>query len=297
MHRLAERLSLPRYAAVGIMESLWHMAATKAPTGDITAIGAEDIAFYVRWDREPSELIEALVACRWVDRDGDRLLIHDWKEHAEDSVKKWLSRHGMKFADNSIHTTQCPDMSRHVVPAIALAVADASAEPRQAAPEETDLSADADAIKPKRAKRKPKPEAEPKPPAPYTRFTDYFCDEWQAKYAAKYPFKTKDGTAAAAIWKYVDADLDWGLDIIDRFFACEDKFYAGHQLTRLNGDLAKFVGEKPEPNGPTVDWRPPTDEETAQIRADFQALPKEEQEAFKAMLKLHEPKRTGTDHA
>jgi len=167
MHRLAERLSLPRYAAVGIMESLWHMAATKAPTGDITAIGAEDIAFYVRWDREPSELIEALVACRWVDRDGDRLLIHDWQEHAEDSVKKWLSRHGMKFADNSVHTTQCPDMSRHVVPAIALAVADASAKPRQAAPEETDLSACADAGKPRRRKRKPKEEAKPREPNPW----------------------------------------------------------------------------------------------------------------------------------
>ena len=196
--------------------------------------------------------------------------------------RRYQAEHRARLKAESPPVSTCQHLSAIVAPS-----ASSPASPT------TSLSADADATKAKRTgKRKAKPT---EPPKPYTRFTDYFCDEWQAKYAAKYPFKTKDGTAAAAIWKYVKADLDWGFDIIDRFFACDDKFYAGHQLTRLNADLPKFVGDKAEPNGPTVDWRPPTDEETAQIRADYQAMPKEEQDAFRAMLKLHESKAKGED--
>jgi len=127
MHRLAERLNLPRYAAVGILESLWHMTATKAPSGDISNLTAEDIAFYIQWNHDPVELIDALVLCRWLDKDGDKLLVHDWQDHAEDSVKKWLTRKGMKFADKTRQVQECLDMSGHVVPALALAVAVAPA--------------------------------------------------------------------------------------------------------------------------------------------------------------------------
>jgi len=140
MDRLAKCLKVPRYAAVGILESFWHMTATKAPSGDISKLTPEDVSFYVQWDREPTELIEALVACRWLDRDGDQLLVHDWQEHAEDSVKKWLTRKGMKFADKAGHKEECPDMSRHVVPALALAVAPALAIAIAKPEEETALA-------------------------------------------------------------------------------------------------------------------------------------------------------------
>jgi len=139
MHRLAERLGIPRFAAVGIMESLWHMTAAKAPSGDISNLELEDIAFYVRWDREPSELIEALIACRWLDRDGDHLLVHDWQEHAEDSVKKWLTRKGLKFADKSENVQTCLDMSTSRA-RIALAVAVASAKAKAKAKEKKQTS-------------------------------------------------------------------------------------------------------------------------------------------------------------
>lgn len=129
MDRLAKCLNIPRYSAVGIMESLWHMTASKAPTGDISKLAAEDIAFYVQWDREPTELVEALIVCRWLDKGTNgNLYVHDWKEHAEDSVKKWLSRHGLKFADKSEQNAACLDMSGHGTPALALAVAPALAK-------------------------------------------------------------------------------------------------------------------------------------------------------------------------
>ena len=127
MDRLAKALKLPRYAAAGIMESLWHMTATKAPSGDISKLAPDDIAFYIQWDREPTELIEALVVCRWLDRDGDLLLVHDWQEHAEDSVKKWLTRRGLKFAPKYTHVQKCPDKSGNVASALAVAVAPAIA--------------------------------------------------------------------------------------------------------------------------------------------------------------------------
>lgn len=122
--KLARCLKAPRYAAVGILESLWHMAATKAPTGDISTIPLDDVAFYVGWEGDPAEVVEALVESRWLDRHGDQLLVHDWAQHAEDSVRKWLSRNNMTFAvpvetcrDKSGHVATNPDKSRHVAPA------------------------------------------------------------------------------------------------------------------------------------------------------------------------------------
>lgn len=96
--KLARLLNVPRYAAVGILESLWHATAKHAPRGDIGRITDDDIAFYVGWDREPAELIAALVAARWLDEDEQhRLKVHDWHEHADDSVKKTIRNRGEQF--------------------------------------------------------------------------------------------------------------------------------------------------------------------------------------------------------
>ena len=121
-----------------------------------------------------------------------------------------------------------------------------------------------------------------------------FAEFWEL-----YPRKVGKG-AARSKWKIAvtKAPIDTILESLDAqlpTITAKETQYQAHPATWLHQE--RWADEVDEPNGPTVDWRPPTDEETAQIRADFQALPKEEQEAFKAMLKLHEPKRTGTDHA
>lgn len=51
------------------------------------------------WDGEPGALVRALVATGWLDEDpANRLLVHDWLDHAEEAVKKSLPRRGLSVA-------------------------------------------------------------------------------------------------------------------------------------------------------------------------------------------------------
>ena len=99
LRRLVRVLKVPQYAAVGILESLWHLTAREAPFGDIGRLTNDDIADWIGWDRENSELIDGLVECGWLDKDEtSRLLVHDWEEHADDTTKKAIARQREKDA-------------------------------------------------------------------------------------------------------------------------------------------------------------------------------------------------------
>jgi hypothetical protein len=99
---LARKLRINRAWAVGIMEMLWHFTAQYCPRGDIGRYTDDEIAEACAWPEErPSrELIEALVECRLLDPHPEhRLVVHDWADHAEDSVHTRLARAGESFAD------------------------------------------------------------------------------------------------------------------------------------------------------------------------------------------------------
>lgn len=98
MHALAARLSLPLYAAVGLLEMLWHYVGDYAPRGDIGRVDDAAIARGVDWRKKPEELIRALVETRWLDPSQEhRFLIHDWPDHCEEYVRKKLRRAGDDF--------------------------------------------------------------------------------------------------------------------------------------------------------------------------------------------------------
>lgn len=93
MHDLAAHINQPLYAAHGIMEMLWHHAGDYSPDGDIGKLKDSAIARAVDWKGDSSLLIEALVDSRWLDRhERYRLLVHDWPDHAQEWVKKKLTR-------------------------------------------------------------------------------------------------------------------------------------------------------------------------------------------------------------
>ena len=104
MKRLARRLDLPRYAAVGLMESLWKLAERDAPQGDLGKLTNEDIAVALDWRGDENALVDALVACGWLDADlpGVRLWVHDWHQHAEDAVDMRLARAGLLYANGTM---------------------------------------------------------------------------------------------------------------------------------------------------------------------------------------------------
>lgn len=98
MSKLARLLGVPRMQAVGMMEALWHATARHAPQGDIGRWDDESIADALEWEGDAAELIAALVKVRFLDiHDVHRLLVHDWHEHADETVKKTLRRAKLGF--------------------------------------------------------------------------------------------------------------------------------------------------------------------------------------------------------
>lgn len=86
---LAARLKLRRWEVVGLLESLWHFASGYARRGDVGRHTDDEIASHLEWGGDARELVEALVATRWLDRCAcHRLRIHDWPDHADQTVRR-----------------------------------------------------------------------------------------------------------------------------------------------------------------------------------------------------------------
>lgn len=84
---LAKRLGLRRWQVVGVLECLWHFTAAFAKRGDIGKWTDCEIAAALEWEGNCTELIQALVDTHWLDRcDEFRLLVHDWTDHADQTV-------------------------------------------------------------------------------------------------------------------------------------------------------------------------------------------------------------------
>jgi hypothetical protein len=94
---LARRLGITRYAAVGLLEMLWHYTAQYAPRGDIGRHGDEAvIAEAVYWDRDPAELVLQLRAAGWLDLCQHGLHVHHWPDHADQAVQRGPAVAGTK---------------------------------------------------------------------------------------------------------------------------------------------------------------------------------------------------------
>src|SRR4051794_3455837 len=116
MDLLMRKLKIRRYHAVGILESLWHLTAREAPRGDIGKLRNERIAIGIDWGGDADRLVEALIEAGWIDSDDQhRLVIHDWPDHADDAVKKYMKRNGFQWACRDV-SRRVPDVSRLPVP-------------------------------------------------------------------------------------------------------------------------------------------------------------------------------------
>jgi hypothetical protein len=88
-HDLAARLGLEKWGAVGVVEALFHFAAAYARRGDVGRHSDTAIARAIGWTRDAGELVEALVAAGWLDRcECHRLRVHDWPDHADQTVAR-----------------------------------------------------------------------------------------------------------------------------------------------------------------------------------------------------------------
>src|SRR5690349_5150367 len=100
MYALAEALNIALAHAVGIMEMLWQHAAATTPRGDIGSLPDRAIAEAVGWKKDPTLLTKALVEKGWLDANEEhRLIVHDWPDHCEQTVVKWLQYNGKDFLE------------------------------------------------------------------------------------------------------------------------------------------------------------------------------------------------------
>lgn len=63
---LAQRLRIPQYAAVGLLELLFHFTAKYALQGDVGRHEDSAIARALFWHGDPGKLIEALTGAGWL---------------------------------------------------------------------------------------------------------------------------------------------------------------------------------------------------------------------------------------
>lgn len=74
--------------AVGLLERLWHCAATDAIRGDIGRLTNDEIAEAIGWHQDAATIIKILLDTRWLDRHEQyRLIVHDWHDHAPAYVR------------------------------------------------------------------------------------------------------------------------------------------------------------------------------------------------------------------
>jgi hypothetical protein len=100
---LAALLKLRRWQVVGLLESLWHFAAQYARRGDIGKWTNAEIAAGIEWEGDPDKLIECLSETRWLDQsDQYRLLVHDWPDHADQTVSRSDEVKKLGFASISL---------------------------------------------------------------------------------------------------------------------------------------------------------------------------------------------------
>lgn len=158
--RLMRRLSLSKFSTVGVLESLWMMAAQFTDDGDLTRFDAEDIAAYIDWPDEPQRLIDALVECGWLDQSDHQLMVHDFADHAPHFVSERLRKREQRAAKRA-KTTDCPRTvpdspgTASKSPVLSDLVKSSPAQPSQSKSIQETASSDADAPSKKKSKKKP----------------------------------------------------------------------------------------------------------------------------------------------
>lgn len=78
--RLARALDIGIPAAVGHLCIFWLWCLDNAAEGDLTALLPEDIGDGALWAGDAVAFVDAMVHAGFIERDGERLHLHDWQE-------------------------------------------------------------------------------------------------------------------------------------------------------------------------------------------------------------------------
>jgi hypothetical protein len=93
--RLARAIGAPPWAALGLLEAFWHWVGRYRPQGFLTAEDFLDCMDTIRYD---GDLSAVLTAAGFLEEAPGGWYVHDWHDHADDTVKKTLQKRGEAFA-------------------------------------------------------------------------------------------------------------------------------------------------------------------------------------------------------
>ena len=79
--RLARLLDTSSPAVIGHLHLLWYWAIDYAEDGDLSRFDIVLVSDAVEWEGDPSTFVDAMVEAGFLDREGDRLAIHDWPDY------------------------------------------------------------------------------------------------------------------------------------------------------------------------------------------------------------------------
>jgi hypothetical protein len=101
--QLAAALGIPECYALGVLDAIWEWVSKYRHNGDVTGVSPSFVARAIHYPGDGDDLFRILIDVRFIDKLPDgRLLIHDWPEHSENSVHKYLKDHGETFADGTL---------------------------------------------------------------------------------------------------------------------------------------------------------------------------------------------------
>jgi hypothetical protein len=100
--KLARLMGLAPACALGVVEAMLHVTAARTADGAIGRLSNQDIAEEMFWDQDADALIANFIEAGWLDPNPThRLVVHDWSEHASDTVHAQLARKRQWFADGA----------------------------------------------------------------------------------------------------------------------------------------------------------------------------------------------------
>ena len=90
------------------LQRLWLWAAAQRPSGVLSGLDAEEIELAAGWDGENGKLAEALIECRWLDKQDEAFILHGWEEHQSYAIKsEERSKAAKKAAEERWRQERC----------------------------------------------------------------------------------------------------------------------------------------------------------------------------------------------
>lgn len=81
VYALCDALKISKVEAIGHLHYFWWWALDYAADGCLDNLSENQIARGMQWEREPGQLLKAMIDCHWIDEENGHRSIHDWGEY------------------------------------------------------------------------------------------------------------------------------------------------------------------------------------------------------------------------